>query len=234
MGRRLADVPIQPASVDCTPSARLWPIRNSDDGVFVRSQVGFTVLGISIAKGAVLLVGTTGMCSQTRRLFHSPARALEGAEGAIMMGLAALTSSRWRKPLVKMGLLRMVTTGLSWADEGFALPLVTCAAGAEIFEPVGPVTEVRVRTTVLPTYETLNTSVPTVTVLLVNVPESVPVEDRIVNCVPMLEAVNTRPFTIPTVSVPPRLAVPLTVSSLYVPVVSPPMETFIVPVANCV
>ena len=150
MGRRVADVPAQPASVDCTPSPRICPVHDWDDGVSEPSQLGFTVLGAGIATGAILRVGSAGMCCQMRRLFHS--RALEGVDRASMMGFAIVRSTRRRKPLLKRGLLRLVTAEVRWADKGFALAIVSCVAGAEPFDdPVGPVTEVSVSTTVFPT-----------------------------------------------------------------------------------
>ena len=60
----------------------------------------------------------------------------------------------------------------------------------------------------------MNTSVPEVVVPLVNDPVRVPLVVKMVHVCPMLPEVNTRPFTIAAVRVPPKLVLPLTLSAL--------------------
>ena len=119
-------------------------------------------------------------------------------------------------------------TGLLTAD----LVAATASAGAGVLPEFEGVVATTVSTTPVEVYDTSNCSPELIAMVeLVNVPEML-CALRIVNVCPI---VGVKELTSPTVSVPPKLAVPVTFSWLYcVPTVVPPIETFNEPLESCV
>src|ERR1019366_328389 len=141
--RRLLEVPIQP-SVGGTAMARLCPIQLLAAATLLCSEFGFTPVAIFDTATGLAVIPTTGTCSQIRRPESPATIALECPQPASTMGLASLLVPTARcRPLVRTGNLIVLVAGLAILD---------CDAGASglPFEPTGPVTEVRVSTTLLP------------------------------------------------------------------------------------
>src|ERR1019366_2544742 len=111
------------------------------------SEDAFTSVDTLDTATGLAITGITGTCSQLRRP-EPPARiALERPLGfsnpATRIGLASLLVPTTRTPLVTTGDLLLLLAG-------FVVATIAGDAGADwLFEP-GPVTEVRVSTTLLP------------------------------------------------------------------------------------
>ena len=158
--RRLLELPIQP-KVDGAPMPRLCPAQLFIVATLLCVAGEFTAVATLATAMGFAVIGTTGMCSQLRRP-ERPTRIasecpvslamLDRSSPATRIGLASLLLPP-RTLLVNSGDLSLLLASFviaGFVGAGLVVAIIAAAAGADwLFEP-GPVTDVRVSTTLLP------------------------------------------------------------------------------------